>query len=385
MNDRQLLDEFVKHPAMFTDFLIAQHKLRGQFRDMLARFLLSHSDLPWTADYLWILLLPRILSVVCTDGCCNLRCRMCNGGQGKLAYLHAAEFAQILDHAPTAELVIFVAGDSEPLMNPEFPDLLRIVDEHCANANIVTNGHLLSDRLIETMIHSGQPFALNVSLDAALPATYRAIRGADLEQVLERLRRFTAARDTAGRAAPQLSLLMVGMEDNIVELPRFVELAMELGAFRVHVDHMNGEFTPGDFMKNPCWKTALREALCIGRELGIDVQVPHDALQQLNADEQASGNNGAESCVDRQPEPTHTQCPWLHYVHIELDGRLRPCCNMPTFIGNIHDGPLRENLEYLKTRLGNMSGKIHRVCMTAKNCAYVQEIKRCGIKPIFLD
>jgi MoaA/NifB/PqqE/SkfB family radical SAM enzyme len=406
----QILSAFKEDPAGFLDFLIANKKLKGSIRACLSQFILENSGAPEMADFIWLPLMPHTLSIVSVKGCCNLACRMCGGSKGKLEYLRAADLEIMLTHAPTAELVILVAGDSEPLMNPELPDVLRVVKAHGANCNIVSNGHLLSDKLIEAMIETQQPSSLNISLDAATPETYRSIRGADINSVIARLTKLRDAKIAANVKWPIISLLMVGMEDNITELPQFVELAATLQADRVHVDHMHGKYSPGDFHLNPAWQDAVLDALVIGRQTGIKVQLPNDTVQivedklALMMNDQPHHASPSETSIDDAPPlPENTlpaaheastsespalavsACPWLNSVFIERNGELRPCCNTSTPIGNIMDGPLKESMTYLKARIGNLAGKIHQDCLRTVNCAYVQELRKHRVRPAFIN
>jgi len=392
----KIISFFAENPDGFLDFLIAKRKLKGGIRALISRFILDNSHAPQIAKYMWLPLLPHTLSVVSTKGRCNLACRMCGGGNGRLEYLRAADLDRMMAHTPTAELVILVAGDSEPLLNPETSNILRTIHAHHANCNIVTNGHLLSDRLIDAMVKTGQPASINVSLDAATPNTYKAIRGASLEAVTTRLARLRDAKNAANVQRPIISLLMVGMEDNIDELPRFIELAAELGANRVHVDHMHGNYSPGDFHLSRGWQDIMIDALIVSRETGVGLQLPHDTLRimqdKLNSamvqgrmHHPPSPPAAEKSQPETGPEPTTSMCPWLNSVFVTLSGEMRPCCDTASPIGNIMDSPLKENATYLGTRLGNLAGKTHRDCMRAANCAYVQELRRQHRAPEFMD
>ena len=74
-------------------------------------------------------------------------------------------------------------------------------------------------------------------------------------------------------------------------------------------------------------------------------------------------------------------CPWLNDIHVNIDGGIRPCCNMPANMGNLYEMPLWENQNFLMTRIHHSRGEIERLCMGNSNCVYVQELKEKGIRP----
>jgi MoaA/NifB/PqqE/SkfB family radical SAM enzyme len=89
------------------------------------------------------------------------------------------------------------------------------------------------ERLIDSPLHN-----INVSLDAATPDTYRKIRGADFNAVLNNIRNFVHIRDQLGSKAPLLYLNMTLMRANIEELPLFIELVSQLKGDRAYFFHM---------------------------------------------------------------------------------------------------------------------------------------------------
>jgi len=144
---------------------------------------------------------------------------------------------------------------------------------------------------------------------------------------------------------PALSLLMVGMEDNIEELPGFVELAAEIEAERVLLSHMLRDYTPGDFMRNVNWSQAVKEARKVASRSGVRLEFPADVVIGGQAPDRPSASlatsrpgesrdgvtvvgsktNRAESASsveihDDQKSLSCKGCPWLQDVHVQLSG-----------------------------------------------------------------
>ena len=387
-NDRKgMLKEFHSQPEAFVGFLLEKGLLAGDIRQVLEEDILAHPERSYAKAYHWIPFMPKLVSLVATAGCCNLACRMCGGSKGKLQFVSAAQLERILDNIPTAELLIFVAGNSEPLMNPEFPGLLDVLARRQINYSLVSNGHFLNGSIAKALAGFPHHSDINISLDAASDETYKRIRGISHAKVLENLAAFAKLKAGVPKERLSFSLLMVGMADNIQELPDFVALAARFGAGRVKVDHMEGLSEPGDFMRNPDWQCHLRRGLAAANSLGVILQLPADAKSVLsrNASAAASGDPApAAPCVTSCAEASKAgaqklRCGWLHSLHIEMGGSIHPCCHTTSeTLGNIYDAPLQRNTAYLSARRLNSEGLVFRPCAKVLNCAYVQSLRSEG-------
>ncbi|MCH2207188.1 MAG: radical SAM protein [Lentisphaerales bacterium] len=405
----ELANLFKSNADSVINNLIINKSLKGVHRNVIIDTLLDSLDDPVWHEYIWLILLPRRLSLVTVDNFCNLACRMCGGSKGKMKWIKPENLTKLLGHCPTTEVITFVAGNSEPMLNPDLPENFRILNEHGIRSTFVTNGHYLNRKNIAAMIEHQQPVSLNVSLDAIDQKIYQDIRGADNTKVIKGLFDLNIAKEKAGVGLPQISLLMVGMEDNISELPKFVKLAHDLSALRVHVDHMLGNYSPGDFTINPRWREYMVEALELAEKLDVTLQLPLDSMQILQREDllpkpekksplkEALGEVEAEeeyhdggSCgikaatletMSKVEEMKTGLCPWLQDIHVDIDGGIQPCCNMPANMGNLYDTPLWQNQNFLQTRTHHAKGEIERLCMKNSNCIYVQELKVKKVRP----
>lgn len=406
ITEEELVGAFKENPHSIITGLVEKHSLKSDLRDHLIDFLLGEIDDPKWQEFLWVLLLPRRISIVTVDNFCNLACRMCGGSKGKMEWLKPENLQKVLEHCPTTEAITFVAGNSEPMLNPDLRENFKILNKQNIRSTFVTNGHYLNRKNIEAMIETQQPSGINVSLDALDPKIYKDIRGGDNTKVIKGLFDLLAAKEKAGVYHPQISLLMVGMEDNISELPKFVKFAHETKALRVHVDHMLGNYRPGDFTLNPEWRQHMVEAIELSEKLNVKLELPLDSLQiltregllpekelcveQVTKEEEDEYHDGA-SCgiqsvtLENLQKTKNTMstgyCPWLRDIHVNIDGGIRPCCNMPANMGNIYETPLRFNQNFLQTRFHHSRGEIERLCMGNSNCVYVQELKQKNIRP----
>ena len=422
ISEEELIKAFRNNPDSLLNYIIEKKALKSTYRNILVDFVLNSvsEDSRWE-KYLWIALLPQRLSVVTVDNFCNLACRMCGGSKGKMKWFKPGMLRKMLSHCPTAEMITFVAGNSEPMLNPDLRENFQILNENSIRSTFVTNGHYLNRKNIDAMIECQQPTSVNVSLDAIDPVIYKEIRGADNTKVLTGLFKLVEAKEKAGLELPHISLLMVGMEDNISELPKFVKLADQIGALRVHVDHMLGSYRPGDFTLNPEWRNHVVEAIELAEKLDVLLQLPLDTMQiiqredllkkkRFQAEKEKCSDIKAKEKIQKQvkkpefhdgascgskavslkenikeiAEMKTGHCPWLREAHINIDGAIRPCCNMPANMGNIYEMPLWENQNFLQTRIHHSRGEIERLCMGNSNCTYVQELKENNIRPRYI-
>ena len=78
---------------------------------------------------------------------------------------------------------------------------------------------------------------LRVSLDAVTPELYARLRGIDqLPRIVRNLRAFVARH--GGRKSPRVSLWLVGMQENLHQLPDFVRLGAEIGVPEVYLQRL---------------------------------------------------------------------------------------------------------------------------------------------------
>lgn len=201
----------------------------------------------------------------------------------------------------------------EPLLNPEFPEMLRIARE----ANIAeriettTNASLLNDRAAEAMVEQGLDY-VRVSIYAATPERYREVTGSPigLEQIHENLRRLQALKRERGAAKPFVACKMLdtfGPENDLFR-ERFQDVADE-----VYFDK------------------------------------PHDWIPVAGSDFIGNLYGAGQASVKMDLHPTmprHRACSVAFYtLAVRANGDAAPCC--VDFIGgtnidNVRNHPLRE-------------------------------------------
>ncbi len=120
-----------------------------------------------------------------------------------------------------------------------------------------TNGTLLTERKGRELIAAGLD-ELRVSLDAAEPEAFLAVRGKNMfARIVRNVRAFTALQRAEGIERPLVSLWLTGLKETIDQLPRIVRLAHRIGVSEIHLQRL--VFTPEG-------KGLARAAVCLVRK-----------------------------------------------------------------------------------------------------------------------
>jgi radical SAM protein with 4Fe4S-binding SPASM domain len=318
--------------------------------------------------------LPRFLQVE-PVGQCNLRCRMCpiqfrtdGSPGGPPAFMPLATFKSLLERFPDLE-TLHLQGLGEPLMHPDFFDMVR----HAADRGIrvTTNSNLtvLSERRAQRCVDSGLE-RIFVSLDGATAQTYEFIRErARFDKVIRNVRRLVAARERSGGGRPALAIVAVAMRRNLHELPMLVRLASDLGAEQFSVQHLCHDYGESSL---PAQYRPMREFFAdqtleatdralVERVFGAARKAARAcgiALRLPNLDPATPGDEA----------PTRCDWPWRG-AYLSYDGEAMPCCMVSTpdriSLGNM----AREGVDavwngaaYAAFRTALRSGEPHEIC-----------------------
>ncbi len=169
---------------------------------------------------------PLSLDLAVNSGC-QLRCLMCplpgRPGAGAVRLMSAGLFGRLMDQAAEHRLPALTLGlGSEPLLNPRAAEWIgRAGRAGLMDIRLGTNGLLLTPAVIEALV-DGPLTRLEISVDAARPETYRAIRGGRLESLERLIDLFLETRHKAGAETPLLRLSFLRLETNQGELDDFL-------------------------------------------------------------------------------------------------------------------------------------------------------------------
>jgi len=277
---------------------------------------------------------PRFVQIE-PVGQCNLRCRMCpvtyrsDAQPGSPpALIEVATFQRLLDGFPEAE-ELQLQGLGEPLMHPQFFDMVRYATGRGIAVSTNSNLTLLTPRRARECVTSGLA-ALHASLDGATADTYQYIRrGANFVKVLRNLDRLVACRAALASATPRVRIVMVAMRRNLAELPAIVALAAAHGVDAVFVQHLCHDY--GERGLPPAYRS-MREFVAAQTLLGED---PARVAAAFAAARSAATRLGVElrlpPLTAAEPRRSAPGCDWPRRgAYLSWRGEAMPCCMVST-------------------------------------------------------
>ncbi|HSB77627.1 MAG TPA: radical SAM protein [Candidatus Methylomirabilis sp.] len=269
--------------------------------------------------------LPAVLYIETTNRC-DSQCQTCIRTFNSLEPikdLTLDELIRIMEQFPRVERVI-LHGIGEPLLNPDLFQMIAYLKGRDACVLFNTDAIGLTGKKRDALIQSGLD-ELRVSLDAATPETYRAIRGVPaFDRVCENVAALVDLRRQANAGTPVISLWFTVLRSNVREIPDFIRLAGRIGADRVNLQrlvHYGQGLAVAEQSLHGSLSSLenryLAEATRLAREMGIQLQ--------------ASGNTtpAASLTPDERSRPwSGCQRPWT-LSYITANGNVLPCCISP--------------------------------------------------------
>jgi len=263
-----------------------------------------------------------------TTNRCNLLCETCPRTFAELeppADMSWPLFTHIVDQFPRIARVV-LHGVGEPMMVKALPRMVRYLKERGTYVLFNTNGTLLTERKGRELIAAGLD-ELRVSLDAAEPRAFHAVRGKDMfDRIARNVRAFTALLRVERIERPLVSLWLTGLKETIDQLPEFVRLAHRIGVQEVHLQRL--VFMPeGQGLARA--ESALfekledeeprriEEAAALAEAMGV----------RFNASGATEPGTSLKRATEEQPWSLCRR-PWT-LMYFTAHGRAIPCCIAP--------------------------------------------------------
>ncbi len=175
-----------------------------------------------------------------TTNRCNLLCTTCPRTFEELeppSDMSWELFTSIVDQFPRIERVV-LHGVGEPMMVAELPKMVRHLKERGVYVLFNTNGTFMREKKSRELIEAGLD-EMRISLDAAEPKAFEAVRGRDLfDRIVRNVKNFIALKARMGAEKPRLSLWLTGLRETLEQLPAFIRLAHSIGVPEVHLQRL---------------------------------------------------------------------------------------------------------------------------------------------------
>lgn len=157
---------------------------------------------------------------------CNLNCPYCYvGAERKKNELTTQEWFHIIEQIPFYSFVTLVGG--EPLLRKDFiPILEKTAKKTFGKLNVVTNGILINDEIIDAFIRI-KMMLLSVSLDG-YGETHDKNRGKDgiFDKIISNLEGVNKRRTKSHK--PMIDIKTIVLENNLDDLPKLYKLCNDL-------------------------------------------------------------------------------------------------------------------------------------------------------------
>jgi radical SAM protein with 4Fe4S-binding SPASM domain len=271
---------------------------------------------------------PQNVDIVLTKAC-NLACTFCvdyeTPGAKRISIENFEKVARQL--FPTARLISMCSG-GEPYLHKGLEDLLRIARRYKVATWVLSNGMLVSEDRVRTIVREGLITTHGFSVDGFKASTVEALRvHAKLDVILDRIRMVCRVREEEGKREPRTIVRYALMRSNIEELPDAIERWGEMGIDRLDCGYL---------------------AVCNGMDHAESLYFHQDLMQRVFAEARrvASHYPGlsvsfprtVEEDKARRAAPLKCKAPW-RFVKIDTDGRVLPCYRAWEAIsmGNVYD------------------------------------------------
>ncbi|MEE4256708.1 MAG: radical SAM/SPASM domain-containing protein [Bacteroidales bacterium] len=176
--------------------------------------------------------MPFSISVEPTTSC-NLRCPECPTGLRTLKRPHGnldlLEFRNILEQLNSRLAYLMLYFQGEPMLNPQFFDLIALARKYRIYMATSTNAHYLDDERARKVVESGLD-RLIISIDGTDSETYQLYRrGGDLGLVTGNIKSVMKWKKKLGSGTPYVILQFLVFRHNEHQIPQMKLLAKELG------------------------------------------------------------------------------------------------------------------------------------------------------------
>jgi MoaA/NifB/PqqE/SkfB family radical SAM enzyme len=259
---------------------------------------------------------------------CNLPCTTCPRTYEDLeppANMDFEIFRAIVDQHPTVSRVV-LHGVGEPLMVPKLPRMIAYLKDRGTYVLFNTNGTLLNERRGRDLIASGLD-ELRVSLDAAEPKAFKAVRGKDkFDAIVNNVRKFRALQREFGVERPIVSLWLTGLKETVRQIPAFVDLAAQMNVGEVHLQRLV-YFPEGQGLARPdqtLFESVAQEEYGFIHE--AEVRANRHGIH-FSASGATEPGTSLKRAGDSRPWSLCTR-PWT-LMYFTAHGRALPCCIAP--------------------------------------------------------
>lgn len=309
------------------------------------------------------LISPMMATVEVTEKC-NLRCKHCylDASCEKTSIITFAQFQNLVDILKKNHVLNLELTGGEIFVNPEAYEILDLALKQFAMVAILTNGTILSDKVLDLLAKYKDKIIINVSIDSSIPEVhdkFRGMKGA-FEKSCRNIKRMTDSGITV-RVASSI------FKENMWEIDKLADLAVFLGA-KMFVFNFVEDFGRGTQMGRVDKVEDKLDAMAYIRYVNGIVKRYKDIIPIVKGEEHILGSQNCGSAVNS--------------IMVGADGNIRPCALFPkmSIFGNIFE----EDFEQIFNK--NIYRRISQILPPSeengcdKKCKYYANCKGCYLK-----
>lgn len=161
---------------------------------------------------------------------CNLNCKMCfrhTWFDEKFCHMSMENFRRALETMPRSVETVFFGGMGEPLYHPNIIEMIRLAADTGVDVELLTNGTMLSNEMIEGMLDAGlsrlwisiDDLDTDSSINAAADLTADHSGHGHSGLVLSNIRSFNKLRQKK-LSSVSLGITFVAMKSNVHQLAK---------------------------------------------------------------------------------------------------------------------------------------------------------------------
>ncbi|WP_066360798.1 radical SAM protein [Aliarcobacter cryaerophilus] len=293
-------------------------------------------------------LLPDRYVFVLTNQC-NLRCKFCFQEKTKLSTnLTTKQWIDLINEIPDYARITFTGG--EPFMFKGFEEVFKkAIEKH--TCNIISNGLLLNDEIINLLLSTENFKVLSISLEDKFNAN-RGVNPKMWKETEKQIKKFVALKNTR-KLETILDIKTIVLDENadsLYEMYKYAKDALKCdthafqflkGSPLQHSDKMydiTSIYQENFAYKYKNFEVIKNQLFKIAKENPKHVFV-HPKFIELNDKEDFSKIDIINSPKLKKDCFQSCKFPWSS-VHINYDGSLYPCMSIP--MGNVKENSLKE-------------------------------------------
>jgi MoaA/NifB/PqqE/SkfB family radical SAM enzyme len=241
--------------------------------------------------------------------------------QSNLSLDRFTEFLELFPEIQHLEL----QGEGEPLINPDFFEMIDLATCRGIHISFITNGSFLHAHIQQIL--NSKIRSIRVSLETANPEKFQKIRGGSFPVVEAGIRQLLSERNRLGLSQPSVGFALTVLASTVDDVPEIYDLYQRLGMdgaiaiqslnpmpqyAEVYDDQISSEYLRTD------QKQRLQDYMTskIAQEIWFKKSPHHHFYDELFCPRPVDIAQGKLA-----------SCPWLDSgLNLDRHGRLTPCC-----------------------------------------------------------